>query len=159
MLGLIRALQAVLPEQARDYVYAGASVQDITDTWTSLALRRIGGIAWRNNRSRKRLLELAVEHRATVMPGRTHGQPGSPVTFGWKAASWAVGRRHLDRMREGAPRWLVGQLGGGVGSLVFYGELGPRSGPGSAPSSGLATRASRGSRPVTEAPSSPSSSR
>src|SRR5262249_4751094 len=26
--------------------------------------------------------------------------------------------------REGAPRWLVGQLGGGVGSLAFYGERG-----------------------------------
>jgi adenylosuccinate lyase len=126
MLGLIRALQAVLPEQARDYVYAGATVQDITDTWTSLALRRIGGLVWRDlRRIEERLLELAAGHRDTVMAGRTHGQPGSPVTFGWKAASWADEiRRHLDRLRDGAPRWLVGQLGGGVGSLVFYGEQG-----------------------------------
>ena len=126
MLGLIRALQAVLPEQARDYVYAGATVQDITDTWTSLALRRIGGLVWRDlRRIEDRLLSLAAEYRDTVMAGRTHGQPGSPVTFGWKAASWADEiRRHLDRLREGAPRWLVGQLGGGVGSLVFYGEQG-----------------------------------
>ena len=86
MLGLIRALQAVLPEQARDYVYAGATVQDITDTWTALALRRIGGLVWRDlRRIEERLLALAAEHRDTVMAGRTHGQPGSPVTFGWKA--------------------------------------------------------------------------
>ena len=126
MLGLIRALQAVLPEQARDYVYAGATVQDITDTWTSLALRRIGGLVWRDlRRIEERLLELAAGHRDTVMAGRTHGQPGSPVTFGWKAASWADEiRRHLDRLRDGAPRWLVGQLGGGTGSLVFHGEQG-----------------------------------
>src|SRR5215467_8745394 len=126
MLGLIRALQAVLPEQARGYVYAGATVQDITDTWTALAMRRIGGLVWRDlRRIEERLLELAVEHRGTVMAGRTHGQPGSPVTFGWKAASWADEiRRHLDRLRDGAPRWLVGQLGGGSGSLVFYGEQG-----------------------------------
>jgi adenylosuccinate lyase len=126
MLGLIRALQEVLPEEAREHVYTGATVQDITDTWTALALRRIGGIVWRDlRRIEEQLLELAVEHRSTVMAGRTHGQPGSPVTFGWKAASWADEvRRHLDRLREGAPRWLVGQLGGGVGSLVFYGELG-----------------------------------
>ena len=126
MLGLIRALQAVLPEQARDYVYAGATVQDITDTWTALALRRIGGLVWRDlRRIEERLLELAAAHRDTVMAGRTHGQPGSPVTFGWKAASWADEiRRHLDRLREGAPRWLVGQLGGGTGSLVFHGEQG-----------------------------------
>ena len=126
MLGLIRALQAVLPEQARDYVYAGATVQDITDTWTALALRRIGGLVWRDlRRIEERLLALAAGHRDTVMAGRTHGQPGSPVTFGWKAASWADEiRRHLDRLRDGAPRWLVGQLGGGAGSLVFYGDQG-----------------------------------
>ncbi len=127
MLGLIRALQEVLPDKARQYVYVGATVQDITDTATALALRRIGGIVWRDlRRIEERLLELAVAHRSTVMAGRTHGQPGSPVTFGWKAASWADEvRRHLDRLREGAPRWLVGQLGGGVGSLVFYGDRGP----------------------------------
>src|SRR5215469_6955515 len=126
-LGLIRALEASLPEQAREYVYAGATVQDITDTGTALALRRIGGIVWRDLlRIEEQLLDLAVAHRSTVMAGRTHGQPGSPVTFGWKAASWADEiRRHLDRLRAGAPRWLVGQLGGGVGSLVFYGEQGP----------------------------------
>jgi adenylosuccinate lyase len=127
MLGLIRALQQAMPEEARQYVYVGATVQDITDTATVVALRRIGGIVWRDLRVVEgQLLELAVAHRATVMAGRTHGQPGSPVTFGWKAASWADEvRRHLDRLREGAPRWLVGQLGGGTGSLVFYGSLGP----------------------------------
>jgi adenylosuccinate lyase len=126
MLGLIRALQEVLPEEARQYLYVGATVQDITDTATSLALRRIGGLVWRDLRQiEDRLLDLAVTHRSTVMAGRTHGQPGSPVTFGWKAASWADEiRRHLERLREGAPRWLVGQLGGGVGSLVFYGDQG-----------------------------------
>jgi adenylosuccinate lyase len=127
MLGLIRALQQAVPEEARQYVYIGATVQDVTDTATAVAVRRIGGIVWRDLRLlEEQLLSLAVSHRSTVMAGRTHGQPGSPVTFGWKAASWADEvRRHLDRLREGAPRWLVGQLGGGTGSLVFYGSLGP----------------------------------
>jgi adenylosuccinate lyase len=126
MLGLIRALQEALPEGARDYVYAGATVQDITDTWTALALRRIGAIAWRDLREiEDLLLALAEKHRATIMAGRTHGQAGSPVTFGWKAAGWADEiRRHLDRLRQGAPRWLTGQLGGGTGSLAFYGGRG-----------------------------------
>ena len=127
MLGLIRALQRVVPDEAAQFVYIGATVQDVTDTATAVALRRIGGIVWRDlRRLEEQLLSLAEAHRSTVMAGRTHGQPGSPVTFGWKAASWADEvRRHLDRLREGAPRWLVGQLGGGVGSLVFYGSLGP----------------------------------
>ena len=128
MLGLIRALQAALPTEAGEYVYAGATVQDITDTATALALRGVGALAWRDlRRIEELLLDLAARHRSTVMAGRTHGQAGSPVTFGWKAASWADEiRRHLDRLAQGAPRWLAGQLGGGTGSLVYYGALGPQ---------------------------------
>ncbi len=83
MLGVIGALQAALPAEAREHAYAGATVQDITDTWTALAIRRSGAIVWRDLRQiEDLLLSLAVTHRSTVMPGRTHGQPGSPVTFG-----------------------------------------------------------------------------
>jgi adenylosuccinate lyase len=81
---------------------------------------------WRDLRAiEDRLLSLAVEHRDTLMAGRTHGQPGSPITFGFKVASWAdeVGR-HLQRLSEGRPRWLVGQLGGAVGTLGFFAPRG-----------------------------------
>jgi adenylosuccinate lyase len=58
------------------------------------------------------------------MTGRTHGQPGLPITFGYKAAVWASEvRRHLHRLAEVRPRLGVGQLSGGVGSLS---SLGPR---------------------------------
>src|SRR4029453_8278547 len=71
------------------------------------------------------LLRLAAEHRDTVIAGRTHGQAGAPTTFGLKVASWADEiRRHVDRLREGGPRWFVGQLAGAVGSLAFYGDVG-----------------------------------
>ena len=117
MLGLIRALQQVLPEPAREHVYFGATVQDVTDTWFALVMRDVGALVWRDLRAvEETLLALAVAHRDTVMVGRTHGQPGSPITFGFKVASWADEvRRHLERLREGRSRWLVGQLGGAVG--------------------------------------------
>ena len=35
---------------------------------------------------------MAQRHRDTVMCGRTHGQPGLPITFGFKAAVWAAER-------------------------------------------------------------------
>jgi len=125
-LGLIRALHDVLPADAHPFVYVGATVQDLTDTWTALALRTIGGLVWRDlRRVEELLLEMAERHRDTPMTGRTHGQPGAPITFGWKVASWADEvRRSLDRLREGAPRWLVGQLGGGVGTLAALGASG-----------------------------------
>jgi adenylosuccinate lyase len=125
-LGLIMALQRALPEDAGEWVYYGATVQDLTDTWTALTMRAVGRIAWRDLRSMETsALDLARRHRATPMSGRTHGQPGSPITFGLKAAGWADElRRHLDRLREGAPRWLVGQLAGATGNLAFFGEGG-----------------------------------
>src|SRR6478752_3863390 len=128
MLGLIRALQQVLPEPAREYVYYGATVQDVTDTWFALVMREVGALVWRDLRAvEESLLALAVAHRDTVMVGRTHGQPGAPITFGFKAASWADElRRHLDRLQEGRPRWAVGQLAGAVGALAFHeAELDP----------------------------------
>jgi adenylosuccinate lyase len=125
-LGLIRGLQLVLPEEAREWVYYGATVQDLTDTWTALTMKRVGAIVWRDLRLVEAdLLELAGLHRDTVMAGRTHGQTGSPITFGFKAAGWADEvRRHLHRLVELPGRCLAGQLGGGVGSLAFFGDRG-----------------------------------
>ena len=125
-LGLIHGLQRVLPVPASEHVYLGATVQDVTDTWTAVALRDVGRVVWRDLRAVEALLvDLAERHRDTVMVGRTHGQPGSPITFGFKAASWADEvRRHLDRLREGRSRWLVAQLGGAVGVLGFFGDQG-----------------------------------
>jgi len=39
MLGLINALQQILPEEATKHVYVGATVQDVTDTWFALVMR------------------------------------------------------------------------------------------------------------------------
>jgi len=126
-IGLVRELQSRLPEHAREHVYYGATVQDVSDTAAALEMRDVGGILWRDLRAVEgALLDLAVRHRDTPMLGRTHGQPGAPVTFGLKAASWAdETARHLERWRQSRPRLVVGQLAGAVGALGFYGELGP----------------------------------
>ena len=111
----------------REHVYVGATVQDLTDTWFGTVLRDVGALVTRDLLAcEELLLELAARHRDTVMAGRTHGQPGAPITFGFKVASWADEvRRHLDRLAEGRERWCVGQLAGAVGALAFFGADGP----------------------------------
>jgi adenylosuccinate lyase len=84
----------------------------------------MGGIAYRDLRAiEEALLRLAREHRTTPVSARTHGQPGLPIPFGFKLAVWASEvRRHLERLKEGRDRWLVGQLGGAVGTASIWGE-------------------------------------
>jgi adenylosuccinate lyase len=122
-MGLIRALREVLPADAREWVYYGATVQDLSDTWFALTFRTLGDIAERDvTRMRDRALDLAAQYRDTPMCGRTHGQPGLPVTFGFKAAVWAAELdRHLTRLRQGRGRWEVVQLGGALGTMEFWG--------------------------------------
>jgi adenylosuccinate lyase len=123
-LGLIRGLRELLPADAREWVYYGATVQDITDTWTALTMRRVLDIVDRGvARCVAAAVELARAHRDTVMCGRTHGQPGLPITFGFKAAVWADELdRHRERIAQARPRLEVVQLGGALGTMEFWGD-------------------------------------
>ena len=122
-LGLIRALQRRCPGKSGEWLYYGATVQDITDTWTSLALQQVRSIVLRELKAiETNLSQLAAKYRDTVMAGRTHGQIGLPITFGFKAAIWALEvRRHRQRLSDLESRVNIGQLGGGVGSLSSLG--------------------------------------
>jgi adenylosuccinate lyase len=126
-LGLIRALQRVLPADVAEHVYHGATVQDLTDTWFALTMRDVGDLVRGDvRRLIGAITGLAIRHEQTVMPGRTHAQPGAPISFAFKLATWAdeLGR-HLERLGEGRRRWSTAQLGGAVGTLGFYGDDGP----------------------------------
>ncbi len=123
--GLLKAVAARCPGRAGEWVHFGATVQDVTDTWMMSTLRearryfavQLAGVD-------AALTELAARHRDTLMLGRTHGQEGLPITFGFKVAGWGAEiRRHLQRLDEVGRRLEVGQLAGGVGSLS---ALGPR---------------------------------
>ncbi len=125
-LSLIKAVQRRCPGASGEWVYYGATVQDITDTWMMMALNSVWQIAHRELRAiEANLLKLAETYRDTVMAGRTHGQIGLPITFGFKAAVWASEiRRHIQRLKEIKPRLEAGQLAGGVGSLSSFGPRG-----------------------------------
>jgi len=87
-------------------------------------MRQVTDIALRDLRSaRSAAIQLALTHRDTLMCGRTHGQPGLPITFGFKAAVWADEiDRHIARLENSRASREVIQLGGGLGSMEFWGD-------------------------------------
>jgi adenylosuccinate lyase len=123
LLGLIRALQRRCPSESGEWLCYGATVQDITDTHTAQILIRVRDIFAGQLADVATVLRgLARRYRDTPMCGRTHGQPGLPITFGFKAAGWLDEiQRHRQRLAEVGARIGVGQLAGGVGSLSSFG--------------------------------------
>src|ERR1700720_3721998 len=126
MAGLIAAVARRCSSSGGEWFYFGATVQDITDTWLMLTLREARGLLFADlERAIAATTELCRCHRDTIMVGRTHGQQGLPITFGFKVAGWlAEIARHRQRITEIATRMDIGQLCGGVGSLS---SLGPRA--------------------------------
>ena len=69
------------------------------------------------------LARLALAHRHTLMPGRTHGMHAEPTTFGLKAALWYDGtQRARERLARARELVRVGKLSGEVGT---YAHLDP----------------------------------
>ncbi len=126
LMGIIRELKRLAGDPAGEWVCYGATVQDITDTWMSMALKQAWGIINEDLRAILAiLLELARVHKDTPMAGRTHGQEGLQITFGFKVAVWCAEiRRHLARFASLQERLGEGQLCGGVGSLSSFGDRG-----------------------------------
>ena len=125
ILPLLEQIGAASPEAGR-YIHWGATTQDIMDTGLALvvsrALDRIEALVRELGDG---VAARADEHRATVMPGRTHAQPAVPITFGGKLAVWlAELTRHVDRLRAVRGRVAVVQLFGAAGTAA---ALGPQS--------------------------------
>lgn len=125
---LVRLLDRACDGDAGQYVHWGATTQDIIDTATVLQIRDALEVFDRELAGlEKAAIRLMREHRSTLMAGRTHGQQAQPITFGYKVAVWAAEfRRHRERLREIAPRVLVGQMSGAVGTMASFGEYGPQ---------------------------------
>jgi len=123
---LVRELARVCGDAAGRWVHWGTTTQDIMDTGLVLQLKDAHRILRRDLSALiGALAELAARHRNTVMAGRTHGQQALPITFGFKVAVWiAEALRHIARLDDVAPRLLVGQLAGAVGTLAGFGERG-----------------------------------
>ena len=120
VVSMIWALKSVCEKNYGQFIHWGATTQDIYETSFALAQKEIYSIFMRDLKALlKACLDLAEKHKFTVMAGRTHSQQGVPVTFGYKAAIWAVEiSRSIQRMEEMKPRVFVGSMVGVAGTFA-----------------------------------------
>src|SRR5690625_2674889 len=104
----------------RKWVHYGLTSTDVVDTALSYLLKQANEIIRTDlERFIDVLKEKAIEHRHTVMMGRTHGVHAEPTTFGLKMALWYEEmKRNLERFNEAARRIEVGKISGAVGTYA-----------------------------------------
>src|SRR5688572_8681833 len=110
--------------EAGKHIHFGMTSSDVLDTATAVALRDAGDLLVEGiGRLTQTIRAKALEHRDTLMAGRTHGVHAEPTTFGLKLANWAFElSRDRDRLRRARDGVAVGKLSGAVGS---YSQLPP----------------------------------
>jgi adenylosuccinate lyase len=123
----VMAISRTLAEAAGPagrWVHFGATSADITDTALAMELKESAAILRADLTDlAKALVDLAKRHRATPEIGRTHGQHGIPISFGYKAAVGAAEVvRHRRRLDELLPRLAVGKMAGAVGTGAGFGR-------------------------------------
>ena len=106
-------------EDAR-YIHLGLTSSDILDTSFSLLLKEAADLIIKDIEKLLRVLKKkALEHKQTVMMGRTHGIHAEPITFGFKMALWYEEmKRNLLRMRRAQETISYGKISGAVGTFA-----------------------------------------
>jgi len=122
IMAVVKAFAEQCGESGR-FVHLGATSNDITDTAAALQFKDAIGILRSDLLAlRDALLDRALEHRDTVMLGRTHGQWALPMTFGLKLAVFVSEfQRHIERLDQARERICVGKMSGAVGTGAGYG--------------------------------------
>ena len=102
------------------FLHVGMTSSDVLDTAFAVQMRQALALLIREAEAVFDVLKArALEHRGTVMIGRTHGIHAEPVTFGWKMALWADEvRRDIARLVRARDVISVGKISGAVGTFA-----------------------------------------
>jgi adenylosuccinate lyase len=103
-----------------EWVHYGLTSSDMLDTAQGRILKDAAELLQQRLDALLRVVvRRAVEHRDTVMIGRTHGIWAEPTTFGLKLATWAFEvDRDRARLRAAADSVAVGKISGAVGTYA-----------------------------------------
>ncbi len=106
------------------YLHWGMTSSDLTDTALAVVLRQASDILIDDLSTLMAVLEKqALQHKETIMMGRSHGVHGEPITFGLKLAIWYEEvRRNRLRLCQAREEIAFGKISGSMGT---YAHLSP----------------------------------
>ncbi|WP_239747523.1 adenylosuccinate lyase [Mammaliicoccus sp. C-M11] len=119
VVAFTRQVSETLGEE-RKWVHYGLTSTDVVDTALSYVVKQANEII---EKDLERFLEVlknkAIEHKTTLMMGRTHGVHAEPTTFGIKMAlCYTEMKRNLERFKRVREEIEVGKMSGAVGTFA-----------------------------------------
>jgi len=119
MTAFLGAVSESVGEESR-FIHRGLTSSDVIDTALSLQIVEAAEILTQDIKELVSVLaQKAIEHKYTVMIGRTHGVHAEPISFGLKLALWVEEmRRNLQRLTEAKKTISVGKISGAVGTYA-----------------------------------------
>lgn len=119
VVAFTRQVSETLGEE-RKWVHYGLTSTDVVDTALSYVIKQANEII---EKDLEKFLEVlknkAIEHKTTLMMGRTHGVHAEPTTFGIKMALWYTEmKRNLERFKRVREEIEVGKMSGAVGTFA-----------------------------------------
>ncbi len=119
VVAFTRAVAETLGNESK-WVHYGLTSTDVVDTALSYRLKQANEILLKSIEAFIGILkEKAMDHKYTVMMGRTHGVHAEPTTFGLKMALWYEEmKRNLKRFKQASEEVLYGKISGAVGTYA-----------------------------------------
>jgi adenylosuccinate lyase len=120
VIAFLTNLSENIGEDAR-YIHWGLTSSDVLDTSLSMLLKEAALIILKDiDTLLTTVKKKALEHRNTLMIGRTHGVHAEPITFGFKMALWYEEmKRNRQRMERAKEQISYGKISGAVGTFSY----------------------------------------
>ncbi len=102
------------------YVHLGMTSSDVLDTAWAVLMKEAGQIIMEDLQKLSAALKgKALEHKNTIMMGRSHGIHAEPTTMGLKFALWwQENQRNIARMERAVKSAACGKISGAVGTFA-----------------------------------------
>jgi len=102
------------------YVHLGMTSSDVLDTAWAVLMKEAGQVILNDLQKLSAALKgKALEHKKTIMMGRSHGIHAEPTTMGLKFALWwQENQRNIARMERAVKSAACGKISGAVGTFA-----------------------------------------